>query len=150
MKEQDPALYQLIEQEWDRQQSGLELIASENFTSLAVMEANGSCLTNKYSEGLPGARCAFLILLVKSRETDIDLFCSYYGGNEFIDQVERLCQERALAAFHLDPQVWGVNVQPYSGMFRSIPEITSFDGIFLFFHRFACEFCCFHGSLATA
>lgn len=59
------------------------------------MEANGSCLTNKYSEGLPGAR--------------------YYGGNEFIDQVELICQERALTAFRLNPEEWGVNVQPYSG-----------------------------------
>ena len=55
--------------------TGLELIASENFTSRAVMTAVGSCMTNKYSEGLPGAR--------------------YYGGNEFIDQAERLCQARA-------------------------------------------------------
>jgi glycine hydroxymethyltransferase len=59
------------------------------------MEALGSCLTNKYSEGLPGAR--------------------YYGGNEHIDRVERLCQARALAAFRLDPAEWGVNVQPHSG-----------------------------------
>jgi glycine hydroxymethyltransferase len=72
-----------------------ELIASENFTSGAVMEVLGSHFTNKYSEGLPGAR--------------------YYGGNEYIDQVEQLCQKRALAAFGLDPTVWGVNVQPYSG-----------------------------------
>lgn len=57
------------------QVTGLELIASENFTSRAVMTAVGSCMTNKYSEGLPGAR--------------------YYGGNEFIDQAERLCQVRA-------------------------------------------------------
>ena len=59
------------------------------------MEALGSCLTNKYSEGLPGAR--------------------YYGGNENIDKVETLCQDRALAAFRLDSAKWGVNVQPYSG-----------------------------------
>ena len=59
------------------------------------MEALGSCLTNKYSEGLPGAR--------------------YYGGNENIDKVEVLCQDRALAAFRLDKSKWGVNVQPYSG-----------------------------------
>lgn len=59
------------------------------------MEANGSALTNKYSEGLPHAR--------------------YYGGNEVIDQVEDLCKERALRAFGLDPAIWGVNVQPYSG-----------------------------------
>ena len=59
------------------------------------MEANGSILTNKYSEGLPNAR--------------------YYGGNEWIDELEELCRKRALEAFHLDPAKWGVNVQPYSG-----------------------------------
>ena len=59
------------------------------------MECMGSCLTNKYSEGYPGHR--------------------YYGGNEFIDEIEELCQKRALAAYHLDPEKWGVNVQPYSG-----------------------------------
>ena len=74
---------------------GLELIASENFTSRAVMECLGSCMTNKYSEGMPGAR--------------------YYGGNEFIDQAETLCQDRALEVFGLDPAEWGVNVQPLSG-----------------------------------
>jgi len=75
--------------------TGIELIASENFTSYAVMECLGSFLTNKYSEGLPNKR--------------------YYGGNEIIDQVEILCQTRALSAFRLDPSEWGVNVQPYSG-----------------------------------
>ena len=69
------------------------------------MEANGSCLTNKYSEGLPGAR--------------------YYGGNEIIDQVENLCIKRALELFRLDPNIWGVNVQSYSGNDR----IISFHGI---------------------
>lgn len=59
------------------------------------MEANGSILTNKYSEGLPAAR--------------------YYGGNEYVDELENLCRKRALEAFHLDPAKWGVNVQPYSG-----------------------------------
>merc|ERR1711972_260171 len=59
------------------------------------MECLGSCMTNKYSEGLPGAR--------------------YYGGNEFIDQVENVCRERALKAFSLNAANWGVNVQPYSG-----------------------------------
>ena len=59
------------------------------------MEANGSILTNKYSEGLPNAR--------------------YYGGNEYIDELETLCRKRALHAFNLDPAKWGVNVQPYSG-----------------------------------
>jgi len=59
------------------------------------MDANGSAFTNKYSEGLPGAR--------------------YYGGNEVVDQIERLCQQRALEVYRLDPEVWGINVQPYSG-----------------------------------
>ena len=74
---------------------GIELIASENFTSRPVMEALGSCLTNKYSEGQPGAR--------------------YYGGNENIDKIENLCKARALQAYRLNPEAWGVNVQPYSG-----------------------------------
>lgn len=65
------------------------------------MEANGSILTNKYSEGLPNAR--------------------YYGGNEFIDELEILTRKRALEAFHLDPAKWGVNVQPYSGSVSHIP-----------------------------
>jgi len=95
LSEVDPEITSLIEKERQRQFRGLELIASENYTSVAVMEANGSILTNKYSEGLPGAR--------------------YYGGNEHIDEVERLCQARALSLFHLDPTEWGVNVQPYSG-----------------------------------
>jgi glycine hydroxymethyltransferase len=85
----------LIEQEKNRQWKSLELIASENFTSTAVMECLGSCLTNKYSEGLPHAR--------------------YYGGNEIVDQVEILCQKRALQAYGLEEDNWGVNVQPYSG-----------------------------------
>ena len=59
------------------------------------MECLGSCLTNKYSEGYPGHR--------------------YYGGNEFIDQIELLCQKRALQAYRCDESKWGVNVQPYSG-----------------------------------
>ena len=88
-------VYAIVKAEKRRQVHGLELIASENFTSRAVMDANGSCLTNKYSEGLPGKR--------------------YYGGNQHIDECERLCQQRALAAFHLDPKEWGVNVQPLSG-----------------------------------
>jgi glycine hydroxymethyltransferase len=91
----DEEIFNLIEREKVRQCRGIELIASENFTSQAVIEALGSALTNKYSEGLPGAR--------------------YYGGNEFIDQIENLCKERALKAFRLDASKWGVNVQPYSG-----------------------------------
>lgn len=95
LSEIDPELYDIIEKEKCRQWSGIELIASENFTSKAVLECLGSCLTNKYSEGLP--------------------FKRYYGGNEFIDQVESMCQERALKAYRLSPEQWGVNVQPYSG-----------------------------------
>jgi len=95
LEKEDFQIFDLIEREKKRQWSSLELIASENFTSRSVLEANGSCLTNKYSEGLPGAR--------------------YYGGNEWIDDIERLCQERALHAFGLSSDEWGVNVQPYSG-----------------------------------
>ncbi|GFR70464.1 serine hydroxymethyltransferase [Elysia marginata] len=91
----DPEVHDLIKKEKDRQRKGLEMIASENFTSKSVLQALGSCLTNKYSEGLPGHR--------------------YYGGNEIIDQVEVLCQKRALEAFKLNPEEWGVNVQALSG-----------------------------------
>lgn len=105
LKNEDPELFNLIEQEKYRQYSGLELIASENFTSKAVLEANASVLTNKYSEGLPGAR--------------------YYGGNDIIDQVENLCRRRALEAFRLDPEVWGVNVQPYSGTTANFSVYTA-------------------------
>jgi glycine hydroxymethyltransferase len=91
----DPELHDIIELEKHRQWSGLELIASENFTSRAVMECLGSALTNKYAEGYPGKR--------------------YYGGNEHIDKVETLCQTRALQAYGLSAEEWGVNVQPYSG-----------------------------------
>jgi glycine hydroxymethyltransferase len=87
----DPAIFDLIRKEAHRQETTLELIASENHTSLAVMEAMGSCLTNKYAEGYPGAR--------------------YYNGCEFHDQVETLAIERA-------KQMFGAkfaNVQPHSG-----------------------------------
>merc|ERR1719178_438225 len=95
LREVDPDIYDLIQEERHRQVNGIELIASENFTSGAVMEALGSCLTNKYSEGQAGAR--------------------YYGGNEVIDKIENLCKKRALEAFNVSPEEWGVNVQPYSG-----------------------------------
>ncbi|KAL4228689.1 Serine hydroxymethyltransferase 2 [Mactra antiquata] len=93
--EDDPDILNIIKKEKQRQIYGLELIASENFASRAVQEALGSCLTNKYSEGYPGAR--------------------YYGGNQFIDEVERLCQSRSLETYRLNSDSWGVNVQPYSG-----------------------------------
>jgi glycine hydroxymethyltransferase len=88
----DPELWAAITAEVDRQRWSIELIASENFTFAAVMEAQGSALTNKYAEGLPGKR--------------------YYGGCEFVDIAERLAQERALALF---PGAEHVNVQPHSG-----------------------------------
>ena len=90
LKEKDPEVFGMIQDEKARQHSCIELIGSENFTSKAVMEAMGSCLCNKYSEGYPGKR--------------------FYGGNEHIDRVERLCQERALAAFRLNKEEWAVNV----------------------------------------
>lgn len=95
LQETDPEVTQLVEREKKRQQSSLVLIASENFTSRAVLDTLGSCLSNKYSEGYPGAR--------------------YYGGNENIDELELLCQKRALEAFNLSPEEWGVNVQSLSG-----------------------------------
>lgn len=95
LKETDPVLYNIIEDEKIRQRDSLVLIASENFTSKSVLDALGSIMSNKYSEGYPGAR--------------------YYGGNENIDKAESLCQSRALEAFSLDPGLWGVNVQTLSG-----------------------------------
>jgi len=95
LKEMDPEIYNIIEAEKDRQRRCVNLIASENFAPVPVLEAVGSVMVNKYSEGYPGAR--------------------YYGGNEFIDQAETLCQRRALEACRLDPKDWGVNVQSLSG-----------------------------------
>ena len=101
----DPEIGELIKQEAQRQFRGLELIASENYTSLAVLQATGSILTNKYAEGLPYAR--------------------YYGGNVVIDKVESLCQKRALELFRLCEQEWGVNVQPYSGSTANFAVYTA-------------------------
>jgi glycine hydroxymethyltransferase len=90
--EVDPVLWEAMLGEHRRQHDKIELIASENYTSAAVMEAQGSWFTNKYAEGLPGKR--------------------YYGGCEYVDVAERLAQERALALF---PGSEHVNVQPHSG-----------------------------------
>lgn len=95
LKESDPEIYNIIQNEAKRQRDSICLIPSENFTSQAVLDALGSIMQNKYSEGYPGAR--------------------YYGGNEFIDQSEKMCQDRALSAFKLDNSQWGVNVQSLSG-----------------------------------
>ena len=164
-------LVDIIEHEKNRQWKGLELIPSENFVSSSVMEAVGSVMTNKYSEGYPGESlllgggslfaCSALpqgskrglfgwvggwggggggserkllrpavAPAPRARATEKTHFLSlsphlalsftrsgarYYGGNEFIDQAETLCQQRALAAFGLDPEKWGVNVQSLSG-----------------------------------
>ncbi|KID66928.1 uncharacterized protein G6M90_00g070250 [Metarhizium brunneum] len=95
LQQADPTVFDIIENEKKRQKHFINLIPSENFTSQAVLDALGSVMQNKYSEGYPGAR--------------------YYGGNEFTDQSERLCQQRALEAFDLDAANWGVNVQALSG-----------------------------------
>jgi glycine hydroxymethyltransferase len=89
--QRDTALFDLISQEADRQQHGIELIASENFTSPQVMEAMGTCLTNKYAEGYPGKR--------------------YYGGCEVVDEVEQLAIDRIKKVFDCEY----ANVQPHSG-----------------------------------
>ncbi|PYP71533.1 MAG: serine hydroxymethyltransferase [Gemmatimonadetes bacterium] len=87
----DPTVYALVRREVERQENGLELIASENFATVAVMEAMGTALTNKYAEGLPGRR--------------------YYGGCEVVDEVEQLAIDRAKALFKAEH----ANVQPHSG-----------------------------------
>src|SRR5438094_8824393 len=91
IKQADPQVWEAIQGERRRQQEGLEMIASENYTSPAVLEAQGSELTNKYAEGYPGRR--------------------YYGGCEFVDVVERLAIDRVLQLFGADK----ANVQPHSG-----------------------------------
>lgn len=106
LKETDSELFEIIQNEKKRQQNGLELIASENFTSNSVLECLGSILTNKYSEGRPGRR--------------------YYGGNEWIDVVEKLCENRALEAFSVPKDSWSVCVQPYSG---SVANFAVYAGL---------------------
>src|SRR5271167_1126876 len=91
LAESDPAIATAIEQEVRRQHEGLEMIASENFVSRAVLEAAGTVFTNKYAEGYPGKR--------------------YYGGCEYADVVENLARDRAKQLFGAEH----VNVQPHSG-----------------------------------
>jgi glycine hydroxymethyltransferase len=102
---QDPELYAAMAAELKRQRENLELIASENFTSLAVMEAQGSVLTNKYAEGYPYRWSK------KTGQINYKLYGRYYGGCEYIDDVERLAIERAKQLFGAEH----ANVQPHSG-----------------------------------
>jgi len=91
----DKKIEKLIQKESERQNSVINLIASENYVSDDVLAALGSNLTNKYAEGYPGKR--------------------YYGGNEVVDEIEELCKKRALDTFKLNPKTWSVNVQTLSG-----------------------------------
>ena len=102
IKKQDAAVFNAIRSEVKRQQDGLELIASENFTSDAVMEAQGSVMTNKYAEGYPGKR--------------------YYGGCEFVDVAETIAIERAKKLFGAEH----ANVQPHSGTQANIAVLMTF------------------------
>ncbi len=97
----DKETYSIIQKELHRQKNSIELIASENFTSEAVMQAQGSCLTNKYAEGLPGKR--------------------YYGGCEYVDEVETLAIERACQLFNAKY----ANVQPHSGAQANVAVFTA-------------------------
>ncbi|CAK61092.1 unnamed protein product (macronuclear) [Paramecium tetraurelia] len=95
LNQADPTIYGLIQEEIKRQRESINLIPSENHSSKAVLEALGSVMSTKYAEGYPGAR--------------------YYGGTQVYDKVELLCQQRALNAFNLNSNEWGVNVQMLSG-----------------------------------
>src|SRR2546430_2952181 len=102
LRDADPEIAELIEEEIARQNDGIELIASENFVSPAVLEAMGSPLTNKYAEGLPGKR--------------------YYGGCEVVDEVEQLAIDRAKELFGAEH----ANVQPHSGAQANYAAMTAF------------------------
>ena len=101
VKQSDPEIYAAMQRELERQQTHIELIASENFVSPAVMEAMGSHLTNKYAEGYPGKR--------------------YYGGCQFVDEVEDLARERAKKLFGADH----ANVQPTAATSPTAAPSTS-------------------------
>lgn len=101
LQKQDPEIYNLIQKETHRQEYGLEMIASENYVSRAVMETQGSVLTNKYAEGYPGKR--------------------YYGGCEFVDGIEQLAIDRARKLFGSEH----ANVQPHSGSQANMAVLLS-------------------------
>ena len=108
VQEADPELHEILMDEEKRQREGINLIASENYTSQTVLEVLGTPMQNKYAEGYPGAR--------------------YYRGCEFADKVELLANKRALEAFHLDSEKWGVNVQPLSGSPANFEVYTALIG----------------------
>src|SRR5574343_1936833 len=95
VEQTDPELFAAIQAENKRQEEHIELIASENYASPAVMWAQGTQLTNKYAEGYPGKR--------------------YYGGCEYVDLAEQLALDRVKALFGADKHGWAANVQPHSG-----------------------------------
>lgn len=106
--ERDSELWTYVKKEENRQKSTLTLIASENYAFPDVYEYSGSFLTNKYSEGRVGER--------------------YYGGTKYIDKIEELCQKRALSLFNLDPSIWGVCVQSYSGSIANFSAYSALIG----------------------
>ncbi|KRH92719.1 Glycine/serine hydroxymethyltransferase, partial [Pseudoloma neurophilia] len=106
LKDADPEMYMLCIKEKERQKHSVELIASESYVTESVLQVSASLTHNKYSEGYPGAR--------------------YYSGTGVIDEIELLCQKRALELYELDPEKWGVNVQPYSG---SIANFQVYNGL---------------------
>src|SRR5210317_50211 len=102
LEQYDPQIYELIRQEATRQSGSIRLIASENYVSKAVMQATGSCLTNKYAEGYPGKR--------------------YYEGQQVTDLIETLAVERCKKVFGADH----ANVQPYSG---SVANVAAYSAL---------------------
>ena len=104
LKNVDKELFNIIKKEFQRQKYGIELIASENFAPKSVLQTLGTILTNKYSEGRPYKR--------------------YYGGNQYIDQIETLCQTRALDLYGLNSNEWSINVQPLSGCAANLAVYT--------------------------
>jgi len=102
IKKSDPELFDILEQELNREESTLELIASENFTSQAIMEMTGGVMTNKYAEGYPGKR--------------------YYGGCEVVDQAENIARDRLKTLFNAEY----VNVQPHSGSQANMAVFMTF------------------------
>jgi glycine hydroxymethyltransferase len=100
----DRELWSIIKNEFSRQKYGIELIASENYAPLSVLEVLGTVLTNKYSEGRPGKR--------------------YYGGNQYIDEIENLCMKRGLELYDLNSNEWSMNVQPLSGCAANLAVYT--------------------------